>query len=46
VKKHASQIGEIDKLKLKAVVLYDGIVKEVHMTQLVDFVIANLVSVS
>jgi len=29
VKKHESQIGELDKLKLKAVVLHDGISKEI-----------------
>jgi len=46
VKKHASQIGEIDKLKLKAVVLYGGIGKEVHMTQPVGFVATNSVSVA
>jgi len=42
VKKRESQIGELDKLKLKAVVLYDRIGKEVHMTQPVGFVAANL----
>jgi len=33
VKKHESQVGERDKLKLKVIVLHDGIIKEVHMTQ-------------
>ena len=33
VKKHESQVGERDKLKLKTIVLHDGIGKEVHMTQ-------------
>ena len=33
VKKHESQVGERDKLKLKAVVLHDGIGKEVHMLE-------------
>jgi len=33
VKKHESQVGERDKLKLKAIVLHDGISKKVHMTQ-------------
>ena len=36
MKKHESQVGDRDKLKLKAVVLRDGS-KEVHMTQLVRF---------
>jgi len=38
VKKCEFQIGELDKLKLKAVVLYNGIGKKVHMTYLVGFV--------
>jgi len=37
VKKRKSQVGERDKLKLKAVILHDGIGKEVYMTQLVRF---------
>ena len=44
--KHESQIGERDKLKLKAVVLHDGIGKEVHMTQPVRFAAEDLVPVS
>jgi len=32
VKKHESQINELDKLKLKVVILHDGIGMEVHMT--------------
>jgi len=32
-KKHESQVSERDKLKLKVVVLHDGIGKKVHMTQ-------------
>ena len=32
MKKHESQVGECDKLKLKVVVLHDGS-EEVHMTQ-------------
>jgi len=32
VKKHESQSGELDKLKLKVVILHDGIGKELHMT--------------
>jgi len=31
VKKHESQVGEHDKLKLKVIVLHDSIGKEVHM---------------
>ena len=33
VKMHESQVRECDKLKLKIVVLHDGISKEAHMTQ-------------
>jgi len=32
VMKYESQVGKRDKLKLKAVVLHDGVGKEVHMT--------------
>ena len=32
VKKHESQVGEHDKLKLKAIILHDGISMEVHIT--------------
>ena len=46
VKKHESQIGKRDKLKLKVVVLHDGVGKEVHMTQSVRFAAENLVSVT
>ena len=46
MKKHESQVGERDKLKLKAVVLYDGIGKEVHMTQPVWFAAENLVTIT
>jgi len=42
VKKRGCQIGELDQLKLKTVVLHDGIGKEIHMTQLVGFVTADL----
>ena len=45
VKKHESQIGERDKLKLKVVVLHDGIGKEVHMTQPVWFAAEGLIPV-
>ena len=36
MKKHKSQVGDSDKLKLKVVVLHDGS-KEVHVTQPVWF---------
>jgi len=45
VKKRESQIGELDKLKLTVVVLYDGVGKEAHMTQLVGFVAEDSVLV-
>ena len=32
MKKHESQVCDLDKLKLKAMILHDGS-KEVHMTQ-------------
>ena len=46
VKKHESQVGERDKLKLKVVVLHEGIGKEVHMTQPVRFAAEDLVPVA
>ena len=46
VKKHESQVGGRDKLKLKAIVLHDGIGKKVHMTQPVRFAAENLVTVA
>jgi len=46
VKKYECQVGERDKLKLKAVVLHDGIGKEFHMTQLIRFAAENLVTVA
>jgi len=46
VKKHESQVGERDKLKLKAVVLHNGIGKEVHMTQAVRLAVEDLVTVA
>jgi len=46
VKNHESQVGERDKLKLKAVVLYDGIDKDVYMIQSVRFVTEDLVTVA
>jgi len=46
VKKHESQVGKCDKLKLKAVVLHDGIGKKVPMTQPVQFATKDLVIVA
>ena len=46
VKKHESQVGEHDKLKLKAVVLHDSICKEIHMTQSDRFAAEDLVTVA
>ena len=34
--KHEFQIGELDKHKLKVIVLHNDIGKEVHMTRLVN----------
>ena len=46
MKKHESQVGERDKLKLKVVILHDGIGKEVHMTQPVRLAAEDLVTVA
>ena len=46
MKKYESQIAELDKLKLKVVVLHNDIDKEVHMTHLAQFVAADSVSVA
>ena len=43
MKKHESQVGECDELKLKVVVLHDSIGKDVHMTQQVWFAAEDLV---
>jgi len=45
MKKCGSQVGELDQLKLKVVILHDGIGKEIYMTQPVGFVTADLNSV-
>ena len=42
VKKHEPQVGDRDKLKLKAVVLEDGS-KKLHMTQPIRFAAENSV---
>jgi len=46
VKKHESQVGECDKLRLKVIVLHDGISKEVHITQPDRFTAKDLVTVA
>jgi len=46
VKKYESQGGKRDNLKLKVVILYDGIGKEVHMTQSVRCAAENLVTIA
>ena len=46
MKKHESQIGELDKLKLKVIVLHNKIGKEVYMTQPVGFIAANSILVT
>ena len=45
MKKHEFQVGEVDQLKLKTVVLHDDCDDKIHMTQPVGFVIADLISV-
>jgi len=34
IRKRESQVDKLDQLKLKTVILHDGIGKEIHMTQL------------
>ena len=46
MKKRESEIGEQDKLKLKTIILHNGISKEIHMTQSVGFVAADSVLVA
>ena len=46
VKKHEFQVGDRDKFKLKVVVLYDSIVKKVHMTQPARFTAKDLITVA
>ena len=43
IKKRESQVGELNQLKLKVIVLYDNIGKEIYMTQSVEFVITDLI---
>ena len=45
MKKRGSQIDKLDQLKLKIVILYDGIIKKIYMTEPIGFVAANLISV-
>ena len=42
MKKRESQIDELDQLKLKVIILHDGIGKEIHMTQPVGLVVVDL----
>ena len=46
VKNRGSQVGEFDQLKLKTVLLHDDLDKEIHMTQPIGFVPADLISVN
>jgi len=46
VKKHESQVGERDKLRLKVIVHHEGIGKELYMTQPVRFATEDLVPVA
>ena len=41
-----STVGDLERLKLKVVVLHDSIGKEIHMTQLVGFVTTDMVIVA
>ena len=45
VKKHEYQVDELDQLKLKTVVLYDDRGEEIHMTQPVEFIDTDSISV-
>ena len=46
MKKHESQVDELDLLQLKTIVLHDDHDKEIHMTQPVEFVAQNLASIA
>jgi len=46
VKKHESQADELGQLKLKIVILHDDRDDEIHMTQPVGFIAADLISVN
>ena len=46
VKNRGSQVGEFDQLKLETVLLHDDLDKEIHMTQSIGFVPADLISVN
>ena len=43
MKKYGSEVSELDQLKLKIVILHNNHGDEIHMTQLVEFVTANLI---
>jgi len=46
VKKHESQVGKLDQLKLKTIILHDDCDDEIHITQPVGFSAADLVSIN
>jgi len=46
VKKYESQVDELDKLKLKVIILHDGIGKDVNMTQAVGFIATDLKTIN
>ena len=45
MKKYGSQVGEVDQLKLKTVILRDDCDDKIHMTQPVGLVATDLISV-
>ena len=45
MKKHESQVGELDQLKLKIVVFHDDHDEEIHMSQPIGFIATDLISV-
>ena len=45
MKKRGSQVGELDQLKLKTIVLHNNRDDEIHITQTVEFVTVDLISV-
>jgi len=44
IKKCGSQVGELEHLKSKTIILYDDRDDKIHMTQPVGFVVVDLVS--
>jgi len=45
VKKHEFQVGEVDQLKLKTIVIHNDRDEEIYMTRSVGFSAADLISV-